>query len=267
MKYEDIVLGSGLVLLSTIASVEPGACSENSAAEPAGHPKARLVSSIDDVVGLAIQGAEGKQLGVVEDLVLDSLDGSIDFLVVGEGGVLGIGEEQLLLPYESFKLGPPTGADEELRVTTALGEERVRKAPKLPADLRIGPELERASREAAGLPSMPMQPRAKDSELVGAARVQGVGVLGVTHEKLGRLEDVVIDPRGAVVAYTVLETSPAVGLGGRSVSLAWETTQVKLDAANKVVIDSKLTKESLARAAAESAGEPPVVSAPAARDG
>jgi sporulation protein YlmC with PRC-barrel domain len=266
MKNQLSILGVSLLALSTAA-----------VAQSANRPKPTATAAtttvavetvrvhpLGIVLGTVVLTGDKKELGEVEDLILDSMDGSVDYLVIGQGGVLGVGEEKYLVPFESVRFAakevPPdvpkgiaqgvvddSAPSAELQATTTFNEERIRKAPKFTKDMRIGPDVERASREAAGLTPEPMQPRAKTSELVCARKIQGTPVLGATHEKIGELDEMVVDPHAGVIAYNVLATLGTLGLGERRFALPWEVTRVKTDADNKVVIGSDLTKDRLAK--------------------
>ena len=270
MKNQLTILGISLLALSPAALAQTGT-KPKAAPTPAASPAASIVAvdtlrvhPLGIVLGTVIKTGDNKELGELEDLVLDSTDGSIDYLVIGQGGVLGVGEEKYLVPFESVRFSPrvippdvPKGiakegagesaTDSELQGTTTLTEERIKKAPKFTKDLRIGPDVERASREAAGLTPEPMQPRAKNSELVCARKIKGTPVLGATHEKIGEMDEMVVDPQAGVIAYNVLATIATLGLSERRFSLPWEVTRVKTDADNKVVIGSDLTKDRLAK--------------------
>lgn len=76
------------------------------------------------VIGTEVRGKDGKALGKVEDVILDKLDNSIMFAVVGFGGVLGIGEKYHPLPWSVLDYDPA----EDAFIVPYTGEE-LKSAP------------------------------------------------------------------------------------------------------------------------------------------
>ena len=55
----------------------------------------------DDVRGRHVVTVDGKKIGNVDDLLIDSNERKVRFLEVGSGGFLGIGEHKSLVPVEA----------------------------------------------------------------------------------------------------------------------------------------------------------------------
>jgi sporulation protein YlmC with PRC-barrel domain len=51
----------------------------------------------------------GEQVGDVEDMILDLDNSRISYVIVGTGGFLGIGEKEVLVPWNSLQVHPETG--------------------------------------------------------------------------------------------------------------------------------------------------------------
>ncbi len=58
-----------------------------------------------DIIGATVQGPDNKNIGKVDGLLVDPNDGKISHAVVGIGGVLGVGEEKVVVPYSALKMG------------------------------------------------------------------------------------------------------------------------------------------------------------------
>ncbi|WP_371347437.1 PRC-barrel domain-containing protein [Ancylobacter sp. IITR112] len=71
---------------------------------------ARPVTEIDaglvnlaDITGTEVRNLQDEQLGTVEDVVLDSERGGIRYVIVSSGGVLGIGEDMVAVPWQALR--------------------------------------------------------------------------------------------------------------------------------------------------------------------
>jgi sporulation protein YlmC with PRC-barrel domain len=60
----------------------------------------------DKLRGAAVRAADGKHLGDIRDLVLDSRSGDIRFAIVSGGGFVGIGGDRRLLPFSALIRDP-----------------------------------------------------------------------------------------------------------------------------------------------------------------
>jgi sporulation protein YlmC with PRC-barrel domain len=96
---------------------------KQTSAIPARQADMILVSSL---LNTSIYGPEGA-IGEIEDILIKS-DGKIEGLVVSVGGFLGIGEKNVALTMDQFKVMPE--ADGQARITVSATEDELRKAPE-----------------------------------------------------------------------------------------------------------------------------------------
>ena len=91
---------------------------------------ARLLSfhKVSSLMGSDVANSTGEVLGTISDLVVDRGTGEIGFVVLEHGGVLGLGSDQVAIPYNAFRLDR---AQNRLRlgVTAAVMENSNRQTP------------------------------------------------------------------------------------------------------------------------------------------
>ena len=91
---------------------------------PARQPDMVLVSNL---LNTSVYGPNNSTIGEVEDVLIKS-DGKIEGLVVSVGGFLGLGEKNVALRMDRFKVKPE--ADGRARITVSATEQELREAPK-----------------------------------------------------------------------------------------------------------------------------------------
>lgn len=55
------------------------------------------------LMGMKVEGTDGKKVGKIRDLVIDPEEGSIDYAVLDFGGILGIGDKYFAVPWDAFE--------------------------------------------------------------------------------------------------------------------------------------------------------------------
>lgn len=56
-----------------------------------------------DLIGMSVKNKKGEELGSLQDLVLDPKTGTIRYAALGRGGLLGVGQKLVAVPWTAFE--------------------------------------------------------------------------------------------------------------------------------------------------------------------
>ena len=85
--------------------------------------------SSSSLSGTGVRNAQGEDLGKVEDLMIDTKTGQVDYAVVSFGGFLGIADKLFAVPLQAFAIDTD---NEELVLNES--KERLENAPGFDKD-------------------------------------------------------------------------------------------------------------------------------------
>jgi sporulation protein YlmC with PRC-barrel domain len=92
-----------------------------------------------DLIGTRIKNAEGKDIGEIDSLLIDPQSGKISHVVVGLGGLLGVGEKKVVVPWSELKMAAATNGRkpaivmEQSKLENAPRYERTARADRSPS--------------------------------------------------------------------------------------------------------------------------------------
>lgn len=207
-----------------------------------------ILHEIDHIQGVDVSDASGKKLGSIEDVVLDSSDGSVDYAVIN---VSGLGKGERLIPWSSLKVTAKSPDDpHKLMASTTLTEQQLEAAPEFAKDVRLDNAFEKRIVEAAGTKAT-VEARAADAPLVCGRDIEKANVKGSGDVNLGEIEKVMLDPAANYVGYVVFAHGGAVGIGEKHFAAPWEKLDISYDNDNKVKVQAPTLTEDMVEKAPE----------------
>ncbi|MTB51339.1 PRC-barrel domain-containing protein [Lewinella sp. W8] len=63
-----------------------------------------LILSSSSITGTTVINSQGKELGTIKDLMIDTNNGTINYAVLSFGGFLGLGDKYFAIPFEAFTI-------------------------------------------------------------------------------------------------------------------------------------------------------------------
>jgi sporulation protein YlmC with PRC-barrel domain len=93
-------------------------------------PPSRAIEA-KQLVGMKVKNDQGKDVGEIDQLIVDPSDGKITHAVLGRGGVLGVGEQKVVLAWSDLKIQP--GAGSRNRWVAMVDQAKIDSAPRYEA--------------------------------------------------------------------------------------------------------------------------------------
>ncbi len=90
----------------------------------------RLASDVQDTT---IYNKRDEEIGTINDLVFDGENGRVRFAVVSVGGFLGMGETNVMVPWNAFHRRPDR-EEADMHLTLDVTREQLEKAPRFDRD-------------------------------------------------------------------------------------------------------------------------------------
>lgn len=81
--------------------------------------------SAQDLQDFKVMDAQGEEIGQISQVLIDVQSGRVGYAIIGEGGILGVGEDQYIVPFAALQ---PGQEEESLRVS--MQKDQLRAAPE-----------------------------------------------------------------------------------------------------------------------------------------
>lgn len=207
------------------------------------------------ITGMTVKNNDNKELGHVEDIVMDVKSGKVHYLAVSYGGLLGVGDKLFAVPVDVFQVN--RAEDEgQFFLTLGVDEETLKSAPGFNQDKwpsfadnswnqKVNQHYQKYRRTnrttdddgiqiRAGDTSVSVdidrdrdriRSRERDTERTAtasagntihrASEIIGMQVNGESNKELGEVNDVVVDMKNGKVKYLALSYGGVLGVGDK----------------------------------------------------
>ena len=89
------------------------------------------------LVGMKVKNDQGKDVGEIDQLIVDPAAGKITHAVLGRGGMLGVGEQKVVLAWSDLKMQPD--ANNRTRWVAMVDQAKIDSAPRYEARRDVAP--------------------------------------------------------------------------------------------------------------------------------
>jgi len=170
-----------------------------------------------DLIGMDVKNLENTKIGKVDELAVDLQSGRVVQIIVSAGGFLGVGDKLVGIPPKSFRLDAPAKA---LRLD--MSKETLKSAP--PVELSKWEEQYQSNRVVESYTYYKQEPYfgRPDSQthriiVLGrvdrASKVIGENIRNLTDQKIGEVEDLIVDVGAGRVVHAIIASGGFLGLG------------------------------------------------------
>lgn len=116
-SVRNSLLASGILTLVSVTALQIASVHAGISLEGA--------SKATSLIGKPVKNSEGKDLGDIQDLVINWRDGGfVEYAVLSFGGVFGVGDKYFAIPWEAMAL-----SDDKDHFIVNVKEERLKNAP------------------------------------------------------------------------------------------------------------------------------------------
>jgi sporulation protein YlmC with PRC-barrel domain len=92
------------------------------------HPDHQCISS-EDIHGTEVYGADGKNIGEIDHLIIDKVSGRVAYAVLSFGGFVGLGHSHYPIPWGALTYDTSLGG-----FRTNITEQQLKDAPEFSDD-------------------------------------------------------------------------------------------------------------------------------------
>lgn len=181
----------------------------------------------DKLIGRNIQNAQNETIGEIKSVMLNQ-NGSVDTVIVGVGGFLGVGEREVALGWKDLNV-----SDNGEKVTTSMTKDQLKALPEYTyADTKQRGAVFSSRNTTNGTSSTATTMKAPATPMaagyVGASKLVGLNVRNAQGETIGEIKEVLISDNGSIQS-AIVAVGGFLGVGERNVALAWNQLKLQRD--------------------------------------
>ncbi|HVZ93690.1 MAG TPA: PRC-barrel domain-containing protein [Phycisphaerales bacterium] len=205
----------------------------------------------EKLIGANIYGTNHEKVGDVRDLLISRPSGRVAYALVGSGGVLGIGEKVIAVPYSALSF---TASDKSFMIP--MSKDQFKAAPNLehkewrtlsesgPSDAtyRYFNAQRWNDNDPEGARPYPSKLSMSDWPLLRQSDIQGKKLIDDANKEIAKVDDLAIDPYSGRVAFLVVTFGSTLGFGGERAAVPWNMFDVTSDGR---IYGAKLDKASI----------------------
>jgi hypothetical protein len=255
-----IILATLITAGATAAYAQsPTTATPPTASSPAAKPMPSQAASADTrkLIGRNIQNAQNETIGEIKSVFIGK-DGTVDSVMVGVGGFLGMGEREVRLNWSELNV-----SQNGEKVTVNLTKDQLKAKPEYKygntayrgqvfndagvwkndgarADATTRPST--SSQTAANTPARTGGDFNAEGNVSGNALI-GANVKNQANETVGEIEEVFVGTDGAIKTV-VVSVGGFLGVGSKNVAVKWSDIKVERDGKD-LRVKTNWTKDSL----------------------
>ena len=201
-----------------------------------------------EIRGMTVENADGKDLGKIDDLMLDMGEhGCVRYAALSFGGFLGMGDKLFAVPWSVLEFTHDDDGD--CHIVFDVSEQKLKSAPGF--DKHQWPDTAnprwadavnhhygvRDDEAAKGADRTAKRDTAKhdtakhDHQMVlhRASQAMHMDVRNDHGDKLGKIEDIVLDMRLGKIRYVALSFGGFLGIGDKFFAVPWQAVAIDFD--------------------------------------
>jgi sporulation protein YlmC with PRC-barrel domain len=94
--------------------------------DPAGKILAAKTFRLNKLIGMNVRNMQGESLGTIDDFVVDVATGKVQYAAMSVGGLLGVGDKLLAVPFSELKFDH---GQEEMFFVLNMAKDKIASAP------------------------------------------------------------------------------------------------------------------------------------------
>jgi sporulation protein YlmC with PRC-barrel domain len=189
-------------------------------------------------------------IGQITEIVLSS-DGRVRALVIGVGGFLGMGEQDVAITMDQVTFAADPDDRSAIYIVVNTSGDMLKGSPRYERSAMVGegtvtPGTPRADRTPFVAPKMAREGYNQVSVTeVSSEMLVGKDVYGVNDKSVGTIENLILDDKGAIT-NVIVDFGGFLGMGSTQVSIGFEELTILANAGRadvRVYVDA--TKEQI----------------------